>query len=134
MQFKINYFLNELNKTSEVIESLSGYIYNLVFGYYKILHTMIQSKYENLYDKERTNPKTKRTNITRTNVLEIVNLLHNEININIDLGEILIEYFNLTKIGNFIEKMKKISGKEIGKSFSKKFDFPFPIFPYLQFN
>ena len=137
VRFKINSFLNEINNTNEAIESLSGYIHNQVLGYYNILYSTIQSKYETIKDKRLRllddigkSVYTKKTNTTKTTFLEIVNILHFEININFDLSHILNKCLNLTTIGKFMDKLNKY----IGKSFNKTIPIPFTLIPHFEIN
>ena len=138
VQNKTNNFLNELNKTSEFIESLSGYIHNQALGYYKILHTIIQNKYENLNGKrirllKEINIKdySKETNKTKIALLSTISLFQSEISFNLNFTHIINKcfghLFNLSKFNDFMDKYSKI-----GKSYSKSISIPFPGFPYFQ--
>ena len=138
VEFKVNYFLNELNKTSEFLECLSGYIHNQVLGYHKILHTMIQNKYRSFNEKEFTkddlmgesvnsrylNNKTKKT------VMEVVGVFHSNVEYDIDYLQIISNIFHSNSNFNFLDKIKNYT--KIGKTFSKTFSIPFTAFPYFQ--
>ena len=140
LQYKINFFLNEINKSSEFIESLSGYIHNQALGYYNILHTIIQSQYKNIDNKGlRTldlddvigkSVYTKKTNKTKITALEIISLFQSEISINIQLDEILENCLQGTILGNIIDKMNDFNNLKV--CFKISFPIFFPAFSYLQ--
>ena len=133
LQYKINYFINEIRKTSEFIESLSGYIHNQALGYYNILYTTIQNKYKNLDNKLNEviggSVYTHQTNQTKFALFEIIGLFQSEIKLDFNLTHILKNCLNLTTIGKIMEKMDEYT--KIGKQFVKKIYIPFPGFPYL---
>ena len=136
VQFKINHFLNEINKTCDFIESLSGYIHNQVLGYYKILYTTIQNKYEELGNKKaisESDHSHNNHNKTKVTVSEIVSLFQSEIEFNFNwtiaitkLKNIFLKNFN----SSLWDKIKNYT--RIGKGLSKTLYIPFPAFPYFQ--
>ena len=139
VQFKIAYFLNEINRTTEFIESLSGYIHNKALGYYKMLYSTIQNKYEDLSNQKTRNlgivgksAYTKNNNITKITFFEIINTFDYEI-LHFSQGFVNFSYI-FSKIfgsgGGFMDKVKNYT--KIGKGISKPFYIPFPAFPYLQ--
>ena len=136
VQYKINYFLNEINNTSAFIESLSGYIHNQVLGYYKILYTTIQNKYEDLGNKKQiieSEHSHNNHNKTKVTVLEIVSLFQSEIQFNFNWTLIfskIKDFFNITSKFSFLDKLVNYTKK--GKAFSKTLSIPFPAFPYFQ--
>ena len=120
---KTNNFLNEINKTSEFIESLSGYIHNQALGYYKILHTAIQNKYENLNEKRiPTSKGSEVTKYAKMAFVDIVSILQSEISFNVNFARVIEKIFNLTNFNNFTKKYTKI-----GKGYSKTFEMPFNL-------
>ena len=131
---KINHFLYELNKTSEIIESLSGYIHNQVFGYYNILYTIIQNKYKTIDDNilpvYDIGHLLKASENTKKIVLDIINSFHSNIQLNFDLTYILHNCLSSENIRKIMEKMEKYT--KVEKSFEQSFDIPFPAFPLLQ--
>ena len=133
VQLKIINFINEINKTSEFIESLSGYIHNKALGYYKLLYSTIQKKYDS--SKEKIVGKSVYTNISSTNrtkiaFLEIVSFFNAEINFNFNLTHILRKCLNFSKFANLMDKIDKYTKYE--KNFKKTYSIPFPAFQYLQ--
>ena len=135
VQLKIINFINEINKTSEFIESLSGYIHNKALGYYNLLYSTIQNKYEVTSSKETIVGKSVYTNISSTNrtkiaFLEIVSFFNAEINFNFNLTHILRKCLNFSKFANLMDKIDKYTKYE--KNFKKTYSIPFPAFQYLQ--
>ena len=140
LQFQINNFLNEIDKTTEFMESFSGFIHNQALGYYKILYNTIQNKYEDLSEKKSKlkdnligkSVHTKNNNITKISFIEIVNLFDWEIQ-GFYFKYLSLDYL-LSKIfpgsSCFMDKVKKYT--KIGKGLSQTLSIPFPAFPYLQ--
>ena len=137
---QINYFINELNKTTELFESLSGYIYNQVLGYYRILYSSIQSKYINLeyqrlpifnVDMDSAPPLFKKiVNETKLTIFEMVHTFQTKIKAEINLPKILKVCLSKTSLGKIMKKMDDFS--KVEKSFQKEFPIMFPTFPNFQ--
>ena len=132
VQHKINYFCNELNKTSEFLQSLSGYIYNQIMGYYNILYSTIQNQYRNLdeVDEIPESAYTKKNKYTKTAIAEIMSIFQTDMKLDFNLTHILNNCLNLTTLGKIMDKLSDYT--KIGKSFNKTIPIPFPLFPYLQ--
>ena len=137
VQLKINNFLNELNKTSDLFQSLSGYIHNQALGYYRIFHTTIQNKYEEVKEKRLRllditgkSVWTKKDENTKITFMEVIGTFQIESQQKFDLGEILKACF--PKAGSISDKIEDYTKKLI--NFQKKISIPFPAFPYFQIH
>jgi len=137
---QINNFLNELNKTTESIESLSGYIHNQALGYYSILYSSIQGKYINLdyqilpiinFNTDSSNNLfTKIVKETKITVSEVIHTFQSKIKLEFNLTHILKGCLGSTTLGKIMKKMDDIS--KIEKSFKHEFPIMFPAFPNFQ--
>ena len=140
LRSQINYFLSELNKTTETIESLSGYIHNQALGYYSILYSSIQSKYINLdyqilplinFNTDSSNNlASKIVNETKITIFEVVHTFQSKIKLEFNLTHILKGCLGKTTLGKIMKKMDEIS--RIEKSFKHDFPIMFPPFPNFQ--
>ena len=104
-------FLDKINKTTDFAENLSGYIYNQVFGYYKILYSIIQNKFEYI-NPNRMNSngiKGEIINQTRNYLIEFLNMFDSEIqnySSSYNLNEKLSNCYNTLKNRGYYYKSK----------------------------
>ena len=104
-------FLDKINKTTDFAENLSGYIYNQVFGYYKILYSIIQNKFEYI-NPNRMNSngiKGEIINQTRNYLIEFLNMFDSEIqnySSSYNLNEKLSYCYNTLKNRGYYYKSK----------------------------
>jgi len=128
VQLKINYFLNQINNTNLFIENLSEYIFSKTFGYYKILYTSIQNKYQ-VIKNHKSSLANKLINYAKGYLEKIVRKFENEL-------ESALGMFNLENI------LKKCLGVNFLDEFKDKIDYqvtyeetiiiPFPALPYFE--
>ena len=134
IQMKINNFINEVNNTSVFLENLGEYIYIKVLGFYKILYSSIQNKYQIISNRRRLEfnaLEARRIDSTQLDIMkDDFSLLLDELETQIK-SEIKKKISEILK--EIDKKLKKLSDKYTREiSYKGQVGIPFPILPFFE--